>query len=250
MPSVSSMAAANRLLRILGDMTMRRRLTAPAVAAVLAAVMTASCGTPPPASPAAAMATALAKLNAAHSFSFTFTAGGTPPADVTAATQGSGEVVRPASFSGTFLISVAGVPISIGIIETPSGSFIKAPFSQTYVRGNAREYGFPDPSDLFSRETGIPRLLAHTVHLSYGGEKVTDGVTEWIVTGLVPNGYFSSIVETPHVSIDDPITYGIQASDGELRTMVISAPIYVRSSSEPLSVDVGDYNAPFDITAP
>lgn len=165
-----------------------------------------------------------------------------PPADIIATVSGSGSISRPNSFEGTFLVSVDGIPVNVSIAVIHGTSYIKVPLSQSYVKGSASQYGFPDPVSLFSSSVGFPSLLMATKNLSYGGIVVNGSTSDWAISGSIPDTLLSNLFDTPYVKNYIHITYDISTSTKTLSSITVIAPFFTSSTNSSFTITIDKYN--------
>ena len=201
----------------------------PLIAVLALLPLLSSCGTPPPASLSSALSHSAALLAHEKSIHMEFATGSPPPASVIAAESGSGVYAAPDSFSGSFLVGVHGIPLTVSIVVTDGTAYLKPPLATQFTKGNPGAYGFPNPVAFFNPAQGFPALLRETTDLHYAGLASRNGTLEWSVSGSLPNVLLARILKTPDIARTDAVTYLIDPHTGMLSTVTVRAPLYVAS---------------------
>lgn len=183
-------------------------------------------------------------LNATPSVHFDITSSG----EVGNITGGQGALVRPAGLTGTFDITEAGLPLTIGVVAEGAKFYVKLPF-RGFVAANPAAYGFGNPAQLLSRSHGLTEILAGVRGARSDGTTRLAGELLDKVAGTVPG---SDIPVIPDVAPSQPVALvaEIDPASRQLRRVTLTGPFVSGRALTTYVVTITEYGQPVSITLP
>jgi lipoprotein LprG len=233
--------------------TRSRRVTALAVAALLALALTSCSDDTSSAtdgkSPEEVLAAAKQALDDTSGLSLALTTDDLPDG-VTGIEKASGVATRAPAFDGSITVVLNGQPFVVPVISVDGKVNVQLPLTPGWQDIDPAEYGAPDPAQLMSPDHGFSALLTATTDVEKGdsvrgGADNSEVLTEY--TGSVPGDAVKVI--SPAASGDFDATYTV-ADDGELREAELTGVFYQDSDPMTYTVTFDDYGTEKDITAP
>jgi lipoprotein LprG len=233
--------------------TRSRRVTALAVAALLALALTSCSDDTSSAtdgkSPEEVLAAAKQALDETSGLSLALTTDDLPDG-VTGIEKASGVATRAPAFDGSITVVLNGQPFVVPVISVDGKVNVQLPLTPGWQDIDPAEYGAPDPAQLMSPDHGFSALLTATTDVEKGdsvrgGADNSEVLTEY--TGSVPGDAVKVI--SPAASGDFDATYTV-ADDGELREAELTGVFYQDSDPMTYTVTFDDYGTEKDITAP
>lgn len=172
--------------------------------------------------------------------------------DGIALVSADGTAMHPSSFEGKITGSLSGITQDGKVIAIDGTVWVDITFlTSGFDEVDPADYSAPDPSQLIATEGGLSDLLVQTTDLEQGhdvrgGEDNDEVLTEY--TGKLDAELVELIVPTASGDSFD-VTYQIN-SDGELRSMSITGQFYPDTDSMTYDLDLSNYGADKDISAP
>jgi len=218
-----------------------------AALALTTAVGAGACGSPPP-DPTALLHQAKMLVDAAHSVHFQLSssgAQGTGPV----ITGGSGELVRPASFSGMLNVALSGFAVDVNVVSTGGSFFVKLPTDTSYLPANPGDYGFADPAQLLDSQHGVSGLLLLCQSTALSSDDRYNGEQLHEVGCKLPGNAVAELLTSADPSQGVAATFGVTA-DNQLRKVVLDGPFYSATKHSTFTLVLDKYGENVSITAP
>ena len=227
-----------------------RRAGVPLLALVLLAgpVLAACGGGDAEESAADLLARARTTLDDTPSLHFVLDSDGAPETGQ-ALVGGEGDVVRPASFSGTLSVRALGSALDLAVISIDGTVYAQLPFTQGFSVVDPAQFGVGDPGALLDPETGISQLLGEAENAELGEESRVDGEVVREVTAEIPGELVEEILTSQDPSTPVQARFFI-AESGELRRAVLTGPFYTAGEDATFTLDLSDFGADVEISAP
>jgi lipoprotein LprG len=188
-------------------------------------------------------------LDAAKTAHFVLGSDGAPDTG-TVLTGGEGDIARPASFEGTLKVQVAGSAVDLKVVSVNGTVYAQLPFTTTYSVVDPAQFGFGDPGALLDPDTGISQLLAQAESAKLGEEKRLGGDVVREVTARIPGELVARILTSKDPSKPVDARFSIVPKSGELRRAELTGPFYEAGSDATFTVQLSDFGADVQITAP
>ena len=165
------------------------------------------------------------------------------------ATGGYGDLERPGSFTGTFEVSDAGLPVSVSIVVVNGTAYLQLPFSP-FREADLSKYGFPNPVTLFDPRTGLSAAFRQTSRLSYTGTVDETGVTVWSIAGYVPDAAVSAALDMSRFPVLVKVIYYINPPTGRLMSVSMTGPFYKGRPKTVVTITLSKYGERVPIRPP
>jgi lipoprotein LprG len=214
---------------------MRTRLAVVALTVATALVLGGCSGDgddegAPQASPAQALDAARDRLVSSPAVAFTLASEGLPSKAVgVSAAKGTG-LFTPPSFKGTLNATIRGVTGTVDVIAVEQDVYLKF-FTPGYAKIDPKDYGAPNPAQLFNQQTGVTSLVDKTSGLARGPKQRDGSDVLDTFTGTVPGSAVADLFVIGDESGTFDITYGVTDTDHELRKVVLEGPFYAGSTA-------------------
>jgi lipoprotein LprG len=230
--------------------SLRRRSVGLLALVVLAGPALAACGDDSASESAPdLLAKAKSTLDAADSAHFVLESKGAPKTG-TVLTGGEGDIARPASFDGTLKVNALGSALDLKVISVDGTVYAQLPFTTSYSVVDPAQFGFGDPGALLDPDTGISQLLAKAESAKLGDEKRVDGEVVREVTAELPGDLVEQILTSQDPSTPVKARFSIATKTGELRRAELTGPFYVADEDATFTLELTDFGADVQITAP
>ncbi len=188
-------------------------------------------------------------LDAAPSLHFELTSADAPPTG-TAVLGGSGDIARPAGFTGTLQVqSIAGT-VDVQIVSVDGTVYAQLPFTSSFSVVDPATLGFGDPGALIDPDTGISQLLTAAESPELGEESRVDGEVVRTVTASLPGDLVESLLTTADPTQPVRAEISIAEDSGELRQVQMTGPFFAAGQDSDYTIVLSDYGADVQITAP
>lgn len=218
-----------------------------AALALTTAVGLVSCGSPP-ADPTALLHKAKMLVDAARSVHFQLSSSGAQGAGPVI-TGGSGELVRPASFSGMLNVTLSGFAVDVTVVSTGGSFLVKLPTDTSFVPANPGDYGFADPAQLLDPQHGVSGLLLLCQSTVLNSDDRYNGELLHEVGCTLPGNAVAELLTSADPSQGVAATFGVNG-DNELRKVVLDGPFYSATKHSTFTLVLDKYGENVSITAP
>jgi hypothetical protein len=200
-------------------------------------------------SPTDLLARAKTTLDDASSVHFTLDTAENPDA-VTGLLGGEGDLLRPSSFHGTLQVRVAGAQVEVEVISVDGTVYAQLPFTSGFSVVDPADFGIGDPATLLDPDEGISQFLAAVENPKLGAERRVDGEVVQEVTGTIPGDLVEQLLtsQDPEQPVD--VTFAITTEGAELRRAELTGPFFTAEDDATYVVELSDYGAHFEISAP
>jgi lipoprotein LprG len=217
---------------------------------VIAVPMVAGCGGGEPEETAdQLLARARTTLDEADSLHFVLTSEGAPTTG-TALVGGEGDVARPASFEGTLQVLAAGGALDLAVVSVDGTVYAQLPFTTGYSVVDPAQFGFGDPGTLLDPETGISQLLADADSAELGEERRVDGEVVREVTAELPGERVEQVLTSEDPGQPVQARFSVATDSGELRRAELTGPFHTAGQDATFTIELSDFGADVEITAP
>jgi lipoprotein LprG len=215
--------------------------------------MTTGCSGPDKAkakAPTAAeqLAAAKVKLDAATSFHLTLRSSGIP-ASANGVLGADGSGTHAPAFKGTLDARISGFQAKVEVVAVDKVLYLKLPFTTEFVPADPKDYGAPDPAQLFAKVGGISSLLTETANPVQGKKTRVGPDVLQTITGTLPGASVSKLLGVGDATKTYDVTYGITVPGGELRTVTMTGPFY-KGATSTYTLTLDQYGAPVEISKP
>ena len=181
-------------------------------------------------SPAQALDAARDRLVTSPAVTFTLESEGLPGKAVgVSAAEGTG-LFTPPSFKGTLNATIRGVTGTVDVIAVEQDVYLKF-FTPGYAKIDPKDYGAPNPAQLFDQQTGVTSLVDKTSDPARGAKQRDGSDVLDTFTGTVPGSAVAELFVIGDKSGTFDITYGVTDTDHELRKVVLEGPFYAGSTA-------------------
>ena len=222
----------------------RAGLLAPAVVVAVAA-----CGGGEPAESAdQLLERARTTLDETQSLHFVLTSDGAPSTG-THLVGGEGDIARPASFEGTLQVLATGTALDLSVVSVDGTVYAQLPFTTGFSVVDPAQFGFGDPGALLDPDTGISQLLDGAEDAELGEERRVDGEVVREVTAALPGDLVEQVLTSEDPSRRVEARLSVVPDTGQLRRVELTGPFFTAQDAT-YTLDLGDYGADVDITAP
>jgi lipoprotein LprG len=187
-------------------------------------------------------------VDAAHSVHFQLSssgAQGTGPV----ITGGSGDLVRPASFSGILNVTLSGFAVDVTVVSAGGAFYVKLPTDTSFVAANPSDYGFADPGQLLDPQHGVSNLLLLCQSTALGSDDRYNGEQLHEISCMLPGNAVATLLTSADPSQSVSATFGVTA-DNELRKVVLNGPFYSASKRSTFTLVLDKYGENVSITPP
>ena len=189
-----------------------------------------------------------AKFDTATSVHLTLRSSGIP-ASANGVLGADGTGTNAPAFKGTLDARISGFQAQVEVVAVDKVLYLKLPFTTGFVPANPKDYGAPDPAQLFAKAGGISSLLTATVNPVQGKKiRVGPDVVQTI-TGTLPGASVSKLLGVGDATKSYDVTYGITVPGGELRTVTMTGPFY-KGATSTYTLTLDQYGAPVEISKP
>jgi hypothetical protein len=212
-------------------------------------VAVAACGGSEPAESAdQLLERARATLDQTQSLHFVLTSDGAPTTG-THLVGGEGDIARPASFAGTLQVLATGTALDLPVVSVDGTVYAQLPFTTGFGVVDPAQFGFGDPGALLDPDTGISQLLDGAEDAELGEERRVDGEVVREVTATLPGDLVEQVLTSEDPSRPVEARLSVVPDTGELRRVELTGPFFTAEDAT-YTLDLGDYGADVDITAP
>jgi lipoprotein LprG len=163
---------------------------------------------------------------------------------------GEGDIQRPSSFQGTLKVQTGGSTADLKVVSVGGTVYAQLPFVASYSVIDPAQFGFGDPGALLDPGTGISQLLAKAEDAKLGDEKRVDGEVVQEVTASLPGQLVADLLTSKDPSKPVAARFSIATDSGELRRAELTGPFFTAADDGSYTLDLGDFGAHVDITAP
>ncbi len=213
------------------------------------ALQLAGCSGGPDASPTELLDRAKVTLDDATSVHFTVDTAEEPDA-ATGLVGGEGDLLRPESFQGTLQVLVAGNEVDVEVVSVDGTVYAQLPFTSGFTVVDPADFGIGDPAALLDPEAGISQLLERVEDPQLGEERRVDGEVVREVRGTIPGDVVEQLLTSQDPSRPVEARFAITAEGAELRRAELTGPFFTAEDDATYVVDLSDYGADVEITAP
>ncbi|GAC1330923.1 MAG: hypothetical protein NVSMB13_19090 [Mycobacteriales bacterium] len=229
----------------------RLRLPATTAATVLAAALTAGCGSQSGGStdPRALLQQARGVLDAAPALHVALTSANLPPTG-TSLSAAAGDVVRPDKFQGTLTIGLSGSSIEVKVVSAGGSVFAQLPFSTGLQKIDPKEYGVGDPAKLIDPRGGISGLLSTPLSASARPADRLQGELLDEVAVTLDGAQVAAVLTSADPSRPVTGVLGVASKTHQLRRVVLTGPFFDPSVMTTFTLLLTSYGEKLSITAP
>lgn len=165
-------------------------------------------------------------------------------------TGGSGDMKRPSSFSGSLDVDFSGLQVTIGVVSVGGVFYAQLPTTPGYQRTDPSAYGFGDPSTFLDPNHGLTNLLTLCQQPSLGSDDRNNGELLHEVSCTIPGTAVASLLTDAKPSQPVNATFGVAASNNQLRKVVLGGPFYKDSGNTTFTLVIDRYGENVSITPP
>jgi lipoprotein LprG len=188
-------------------------------------------------------------LDGTRSFHFTLSS-----ADVSGSgpllTGGRGDMLRPASMSGTLQVSIYGLAISVPVVSVGGTFSVKLPTSPAFVAANPADYGFADPATLIDPNHGLSSLLLSCRSPRVQSDDRYNGEALHEIACTLPGKAVAALLTSADSSKDVAATFGIDTTTSQLRRVVLTGPFVTVGKDSTYTLILANYGENVSITPP
>ncbi len=195
------------------------------------------------------LATAKTTLDDASSLHFLLDSQGAPTTG-TLLVGGEGDVARPASFEGTLQVLALGSTLDLAAVSVDGTVYAQLPFASGFSVVDPAQFGFGDPGALLDPETGISQLLSEATSPKLGEERRVDGEVVREVTAELPGELVERLLTSQDPSRPVQARFSIAVGSGELLRAELTGPFFSAEDDATYTLELSDFGADVDITAP
>jgi hypothetical protein len=195
------------------------------------------------------LARAKTTLDDASSAHFVLESQGAPESG-TVLVGGEGDLARPASFEGTLKVLALGSTLDLQVVSVDGTVYAQLPFTSAFSEVDPAAFGFGDPGALLDPERGISQLLEDAQDAKLGEERRVAGEVVREVTAELPGELVERILTSADPTQPVQARFSIAADSGELRRAELTGPFFVAGDDATYTVDLSDFGADVEITAP
>ncbi len=192
------------------------------------------------------LAAAKTTLDDAASIQFSLAADELPDG-VTGLLEAEGVGTHEPAFEGSVSVSAMG-GVNADVIAVGDDVYAKVSFSPTYTPVDPADLGAPNPSVLFSPDTGVTTLLTSTEDLQAGDESRDGETVLTTVSGTLPGDVVQRVIPSAEESADFDVEYRL--ADDELHDAVMTGPFYGDAGDVTYTMSLTASDESVDITAP
>ena len=241
---------------------MRRTLTVTSSLAIVATLALTGCssgsksagptnteGTKVAATPTAMLAQAKKTLDDTSGVHLTVTSDKIPPKE-TGLIGGEGDASHAPAFKGNIeiRIPVAGT-LTIPVIAVDGKVWAKTPLSPKMGKINPKDFGAPDPAQVFATQGGLSSLLPATKSAKFGGKKRDGKDIVQTVTGTLPGTSVKKLLNFGNADATYAVVYQI-TDKGELRSAQLTGAFFKGSNDTSYTMGFTNYGEKVTVTAP
>jgi hypothetical protein len=163
---------------------------------------------------------------------------------------GEGDLLRPASFQGTLRVLVAGSQVEVEVVSVDGTVYAQLPFTDGFSVVDPADFGIGDPATLLDTDEGISQFLEAVEDPRLGEERRVDGEVVREVAGRLPGDLVEQLLtsEDPGQPVD--VTFAITAERNQLRRAELTGPFIAAQDDATYVVELTDYGADVEISAP
>jgi lipoprotein LprG len=163
---------------------------------------------------------------------------------------GEGDVLRPASFSGTLRVLVAGSAVDVEVVSVDDVVHAQLPFSTGFTEVDPAEFGVGDPADVLDPEAGISQFLEFAESPELGEERRIGDEVVREVTARIPGDLVEQVLTSQDPSKPVDAVFAIATQSGELRRAELTGPFFSAEEDATYTIQLSDFGADVEITAP
>ncbi|WP_158607459.1 LppX_LprAFG lipoprotein [Flexivirga caeni] len=172
------------------------------------------------------------------------------PSDQNGLINGEGDGSHAPAFKGTIGVRIpAAGTVSVPIIAVNGSVWAKTPLSPTMSKIDPKQFGAPDPAQIFATDGGFSSLLVATQSPKFGAKKRDGKDIVQTVTGTLPGAAIKKTLSFGDSSQTYRAVYLI-TSTGELRSAEITGQFYPGATNTSYTVDFSEYGEKVAISAP
>ncbi|WP_265445505.1 LppX_LprAFG lipoprotein [Flexivirga meconopsidis] len=238
---------------------MRRTLTVTGSLAVAASLALTGCSagskkksdgaSASAATPSAMLATAKKTLDETAGVHFKLTSQKVPD-KATGLLSGEGDGSHAPAFKGSIKVQVpvAGA-VDVPVVAVNGKVWAKTPLNSKMSPVDPKQFGAPDPAQIFATEGGFSSLLTATQNPKFGAKKRSGSDVVQTVTGSLPGSVVKKNLTIGVEAETYDTTYLITES-GELRSATLTGQFYSQSTDTSYTVDLTKYGEKVTVTPP
>lgn len=243
---------------------MRRTLTVTSTLALAATVALTGCssgsksdnqssapsgGTSAAVTPAATLAKAKQTLDDTSGVHLKLTSDKVPPKE-NGLISGEGDGSHAPAFKGTIGVRVAAAgTINVPIVAVDGLVWAKTPLSPKMAKVDPKQFGAPDPAQIFAKDGGFSSLLVATKSPKFGDKKRDGKDIVQTVTGTLPGAVIKKTLSFGEADQTYDAVYLI-TEDGELRSAKLTGEFYQGADDTSYTVEFTDYGQKVAISKP
>lgn len=188
-------------------------------------------------------------MDVASAFHFTLTSAGVAGAGALL-TGGSGDMVRPASMSGTLQVSISGLSLGVKVVSVGGTFHVKLPTDSAFSVADPRDFGFADPAQLIDARIGLSSLLPLCQSPQTQSDDRLNGEALHEVTCTLPGAAVAALLTSADASKGVAATFGIDSGDSQLRRVVLVGPFFAKGADSTFTLVLDNYGENVSITPP
>ncbi|NHN57116.1 LppX_LprAFG lipoprotein [Calidifontibacter sp. DB0510] len=153
------------------------------------------------------------------------------------------------AFKGSIKAQVGGLSADVPIIATGGKTYAILPFQKTYKAINPKDYGAPDPAQLFSTTNGLSSLLVKVTGPRFAAKKRSGADIVQSIKGTVSGADVKQLLLMGDGTGSYQADYGI-TDNNEARTMTLTGPFFKGATNTSYTIQLTKYGTQVEITAP
>ncbi|HZU78119.1 MAG TPA: LppX_LprAFG lipoprotein [Dehalococcoidia bacterium] len=226
---------------------MQTALRAVAPCGLIVALLLAACGSTPDA--ATLLSQAKTTLDSTPAVHFQLTSDAVGGGNGPLITGGSGDIKRPASFTGTLDVTFAGLSASVEAVSAGGKFYVRLPGSPSFQLTNPAAYGFADPGQLMDPNRGLSTLLLRCTSPAVQNDDRLNGELLHEVSCTLPGSVIAALLVDAAPSKPVNATIGITTDSHQVRRVVLTGPFYTSQNST-FTLVLDNYGENVTVTAP
>jgi hypothetical protein len=219
-----------------------------AVASTASLLMLSGCGTPAISATDVLHKTKTA-LDSTKSFHFVLSSTGVSGSGPLLK-GGSGDMVRPASMSGSLQVSIAGFSISVPVVSEGETFWVKLPTDSGFTTANPADYGFANPAKLIDPNNGLSSLLLKCQSPQVQNDDRDNGEALHEIACTLPGTAVAALLTSAAPSKTVAATFGVDTSSSQLRRVVLTGPFVSVSTNSTFTLVLTNYGENVSVTPP
>jgi len=163
---------------------------------------------------------------------------------------GHGDMKRPDSMSGVLEVSIFGLAISVPAVSVGGAFSVKLPTGSGFSSANPSDYGFADPATLIDPNSGLSSLLLQCRSTQVESDDRYNGEALHEIGCALPGTSVAALLTSADPSKNVAATFGIDASNNQLRRVVLTGPFISKGTDTTYTLVLTNYGENVSVTPP